>query len=394
MTRALLSLLDGETKKLEQAGLYKREVVFSASGQATDVGTGRGGIHYTAHDYLGLARDERIAQAAIEAMERHGFGASAARAFSGTRKIHKQLEKALATFLKLPDSIVYGSGYLANVGLFQTLFDSRDLIFCDALIHPSLADGIRLCSAQPFAYHSNDTEDLEDKLKRSRSARFRVIVTDGVCPVNGEVAALDEICKLADKYDALVIIDDSLGVGVLGAHGRGARELRRVMKRVDVVTGTFSTVLGGGAGGYVAGRQEIVDWLRQKSGPYLFSGSLPPAMAGAARQALELVKSGHNEIETLRRRVEAMWTGLTEVGFQVLGREHPILAVPVGNVVTLQKMINQLLDLGIYVNGLCYPVVAEGEARVQLHVSALHSEKDVHKTIEAFQKAGTAQRVI
>jgi len=385
MTRALLSMLATETRKLVQAGLYKPEAVHRGPDGASGAGSA---IDFTSHDYLGFARDPRVLAAARAAIDEHGLGAGSPRGFTGTRPIHKQLEQALARFLDVADAVVFGSGYLANIGLYEAMFDSRDCLFCDALVHPSTAEGVRLSSATAFAFRNNDVDDLEDKLKRSRSARFRAVVTDGVFPFDGRVAALEGICELAERYEALVIVDDSLGVGVIGQTGRGARELRGVMGRVDVVTGTFGKALGGVGGGYVAGRREVVEWLRQKATPYLFSVALPPPVAAAALEVLAILERGEAPLAMLRARTAAVKQGLTATGFRVIGDDHPTLAVFVGGVVPLQRMVNALYERGVHVNGLCYPVVPEGQACIRLETSVRHSEDDISRAIRVFQAVG------
>jgi glycine C-acetyltransferase len=294
----------------------------------------------------------------------------------------------------VPDAIVLGSGYLANIGFYEALFDSRDCLFCDALVHPSTAEGIRLSSATAFPFHNNDVEDLEDKLRRSRSARFRAIATDGVFPFDGRVAELDGICGLAEKYDAMVVLDDALGIGALGATGRGVRELRGMIARVDVVTGTFGKALGGAGGGFIAGRREVIEWLRQKATPYLFSIALAPPLVAAARAALEILERGEAPLATLRNHIATLKRELEARGFKVLGGEHPTLAVFVGGVVALQKMVNSLYERGIHVHGLCYPVVPEGEARIRLEITARHSAQDIGRAINAFDLAGRTLGVI
>jgi glycine C-acetyltransferase len=377
MTRALLAMLAAETKKLVHAGLYKPQTVHPAN-LALD---------FTSQDYLGLAVDKRVIAAARAALDEQGLGVGAARGLNGTRTIHQKLEQALARFLLVPDAVVFGSGYLANIGLFEALFDSRDCIFCDALVHPSTAEGVRLSSATVFPFRNNDVDDLEDKLKRSRTARFRAVVTDGVFPFDGKVAALEGICDLAERYEALVIVDDSLGLGVLGATGRGTRELRNAMGRVDVVTGTFGKALGGAGGGFVAGKREVIEWLRQKATPYLFSIALPPPLAAAALAVLEIFERGEPPLAALHDRTKSIKQSLETVGFQVLGGEHPTLAIVIGNVVPLQKMVNGLYERRVHVNGLCYPVVPEGQARIRFEVSMRHSDDDIALALRAFEQA-------
>jgi glycine C-acetyltransferase len=383
MTKAHLAMLAAESRKLEQAGLYRPETIHPAHI-----------VDFTSQDYLGLTGDPRIAAAARAALDNHGLGAGSSRVFTGTREIHRDLEQAVARFLQVPDAIVLGSGYLANIGFYEALFDSRDCLFCDALVHPSTAEGIRLSSATAFPFHNNDVEDLEDKLRRSRSARFRAIASDGVFPFDGSIAELDGICGLAEKYDAMVVLDDSLGIGALGETGRGTRELRGLMARVDVVTGTFGKALGGAGGGFIAGRREVIEWLRQKATPYLFSIALAPPLVAAARAALEILERGEAPLATLRGHIAAMKKELAGCGFQVLGGEHPTLADQVGGVVALQKMVNSLYERGIHVHGLCYPVVPEGEARIRLEITARHTAQDIGRAIKAFELAGRAVGVI
>jgi glycine C-acetyltransferase len=383
MTKAHMAMLAAESKKLEQAGLYRPETIHPA--HIAD---------FTTQDYLGLATEPRIAAAAKVALDNYGLGVASSRAFTGTREIHRDLEQAVARFLQVPDAIVLGSGYLANIGFYEALFDSRDCLFCDALVHPSTAEGIRLSSATAFPFHNNDVDDLEDKLRRSRSARFRAIVTDGVFPFDGRVAELDGICALAEKYDAMVVIDDSLGVGALGETGRGTRELRGMIPRVDVVTGTFAKALGGAGGGFIAGRREVIGWLRQKATPYLFSAALAPPLAAAAREALEILERGEAPLPKLRKNVATIKKELELRGFKILGGDHPSLGVFVGGVVALQKLVNSLYERGIHVQGLCYPVVPEGKARIRLEISARHSEQDLGRVINAFDLAGRALGLI
>lgn len=382
MTKAHMAMLAAENKKLEQAGLHRPETIHPSHV-----------VDFTSQDYLALARHERVLDAARAALDKHGLGLGSSRVFTGTRDVHRELEQTVARFLQVPDAIVLGSGYLANVGFYEALFDSRDCMFCDALVHPSTAEGVRLSSATAFPFRNNDVDDLEDKLRRSRSARFRAIITDGVFPSDGRIAELDGICALAEKYDAMVVLDDSLGVGVLGATGRGTRELRGVMPRVDIVMGTFGKALGS-AGGYIAGKREVIDWLRQKATPYLFSTALSPPLVAAAHAAVELLERGEAPLEALRGRVSVMKKELELRGYKVLGGDHPSLVVQIGGVVVLQKLVNQLYERGIHVNGLCYPVVPEGQARIRIELSARHGDQDITRAINAFDLAGRALGVI
>ena len=289
---------------------------------------------------------------------------------------------------------MFGSGYLANVGLFDALFDARDYVLVDAAIHPSVAEGIRLCGARILAYRSEDLESLEDRLKRSRTARFRLVVTDGVFPLSGNVAPLRDVCDLADRYDALVVVHDTLGVGVLGKRQAGSLDLAGVAPRVHAVTGGFVDVLGGGGGGYVAGRKEIVDWLRQKSTPYLFSGPLTPADVGAASAALTLVARAQAPASAVLANTRALKEALSARGFEVHGGGHPILTVIVGDAVTLQRMVNALSEQGVHVQGMCYPVVPENAARIQLKINTAHSEPVLDTAVERLVQAAHTLRLL
>jgi glycine C-acetyltransferase len=394
MTRALLDLLEREVTKLEQAGLLKRELLAPTDRWRDDGAEMAPILNLTSHDYLGVSSERRVHEAASHALDVYGIGLFSAPMACGTRSLHRELEQRIAGFLGFPAALLFASGYQANIGLFEPLFDSRDFIFCDGVLHPSAADGVRLSGARVLSYRSNDMDDLEDKLKRSRSARFRAIATDGVFPLDGVIADLAGICALADKYDALVIVDDSLGIGVLGELGRGTREYARVMERVDIVSGSLSMALGGAAGGYVAASKEVVEWLRQKSVPHLFSGALPPPLAGAAKAVLELLDNGELPIALLSHRRENLRDRLAGRGFRILGGEHPLFALEVGDAVTLQKMVNKLYQRGVLVAGLCYPVVPEGLARIRIQVSACHSEDEIGKIVAAFETTGRELGVI
>jgi glycine C-acetyltransferase len=391
MSQALRDLVRSETDRLKDAGLYKREVVFSrsggmAAGGMVDGSVGMPVINYTTNDFLGLSVDPQLQQAALAAIAKYGVGLSSQRVMCGTLPIHKELEDWLRGFLKVPDVILYGSGYQANIGVFAPMFGPKDCIICDGGIHPSLAEGARLAGSRLVTFRSDDPDDLEDILRRSRWARFRAVVTNGVHPFTGRISDLRTICDLADRYDALVVVDDALGIGVLGDRGRGSAEHCGVIDRVHIITGTFSKALGGASGGFVAGSAELVDWLRQKSSPYMFSSALPPAMAAVAMAALQILESGEAPLPGLRENVKMLWDGLIERKFRVLGDgNHPLLIVEIGKYEILRETVNHLYDSGIYCHGLCYPVVPEGEARVRLMVSALHSAAHIQQTLTAFE---------
>lgn len=391
MSQTLRDLVRSETDRLKDAGLYKREVVFSrsggmAAGGMVDGSLGMQVVNYTTNDFLGLSVDPQLQQAAVAAIQKYGVGLSSQRVMCGTLSIHKELEEWLRGFLKVPDVLLYGSGYQANIGVFAPMFGPKDCIICDGGIHPSLAEGARLAGSRLITFRSDDPDDLEDILRRSRWARFRAVVTNGVHPFTGRISDLRTICDLADKYDALVVVDDALGIGVLGDRGRGTAEHCGVIDRVHLVTGTFSKALGGAAGGFVAGTAELIDWLRQKSSPYMFSSALPPAMAAVAMAALQILESGEAPLPGLRENVKMLWDGLIERKFRVLGDgNHPLLIVEIGQYEILRETVNHLYDSGIYCHGLCYPVVPEGEARVRLMVSALHSAAHIQQTLTAFE---------
>jgi glycine C-acetyltransferase len=391
MSGALRDLLRSEMDRLKDAGLYKREVVFSrsggmAAGGMIDGNQGQPVINFTTYDFLGLSADPQVQQAASDAAAKYGIGLSSQRMMCGTLPVHKELEEWLRGFLKTQDAMLFGSGYQANIGVFAPLFGGRDCIICDSGVHPSLAEGARLAGARLVTYRSNDPDDLEDILRRSRWARFRAIVTNGVHPFTGRISDLKSICDLAARYDAIVIVDDALGIGVLGDRGRGSAELAGVLDKVDIVTGTFSKALGGASGGFVAGHTEIIEWLRQKSSPYMFSSTLSPAMTGAAMAAVQILESGEAPLAGLRDNTQALWSGLLDLGFRVLGQgQHPLLIVELGGYEILREVVNLLYETGIYCHGLCYPVVPEGEARIRMMVSALHSSGNIQKTLDAFR---------
>lgn len=394
MPKKLLAFLDKETTHLKQAGLFRKEAIMrSAQGEKIAVGN-RKLINLASNDYLGLADHPALKEGAKKAIDSYGVGVASPRMIAGTQTVHTRLERALTSFLNTESTLLYASGYHANTGLFESLLGERDFIFCDALCHPSLADGIRLCRARVFLYRNNDFDHLEDRLKRSRSARFRVIVTDGVFGLDGAVAELKEICDLADKYEALVVADDAQGVGVLGAQGRGTHEFMGVMSKVGLLTGTFSNALGGGAGGYVSGRRQVIAWLRQKSRPYLVSSALCPASAGAALAALELVEGNTDLRQKLFANVAWFRNALTNIGLQVVKSEHPIVAILVGEAVSAQRMVDKLYNRGVHTMGYCYPVVPEGEARVRAQITAQHLQESLSHVVHAFEAAAKELKLI
>jgi glycine C-acetyltransferase len=384
--KAFLEFLGTEARNLEQAGLLRREPpLASPQGPVVKVGE-RPLINLASSDYLGLANHPEMKKAAIGAIEEWGIGLASPRMAVGTVTLHIELERMLARFLGTGDALVFPSGYHSNTGLFESLLSDRDYLFCDELIRPSLADGIRLSRTRVYSYRNQDMEHLEDRLRRSRSARFRVIVTDGVFPLSGLVANLSEIYTLAAKYNALVVVDDSHGVGVLGEGGRGTHLELGLTDRIDIVTGSFGHALGGGAGGFVAGRSEIIGWLRQKSRAYLASTALAPVAAATALKALEILRTEPELRVTLSMNVRLFRDGLAEHGLWTAEGEHPAVAVLIRHAVAAQKLTDYLYRRGVFAIGFCHPVVPEGAARIRAQVTAKHSQKDLSMAADAFSE--------
>ncbi len=371
-----LDFLKTEAKNLEQAGLLRRERA-----------TGESVLNLASCDYLGLSHHPEVKKAAEEAVRAHGVGTGSSRLITGTLPLHNALEAELARWLGADEAVLFPSGYHANTGLFEALLSDSDFVFCDEMIRPSLADGIRLCRARVYAYRNQDLTHLEDRLKRSRAARFRVIATDGVFPLDGRPAPLGEIYKLAAKYDALVAVDDSHGIGVWGAAGRGTHAHLELTAKADLISSTLGHALGGGAGGFVACRGEIATWLRQKSRPYLTSTSLPPPSAAAALKAVQLVQSEPKLLNDLKTNVKLFRDALHEQGLTVVTGEHPSVAVIVGHAVTAQRMTDLLYRRGLYTVGFCHPVVPEGTARIRAQITALHTPKALKEAAGVFAKA-------
>jgi glycine C-acetyltransferase len=384
--KALLSFLETESGHLDQAGLLRRELALEAPAGPTLMLGGKEVLNLASGDYLGLSGNAELKRAVKQAIDGWGVGLTSPRAVTGTLRAHQELEKALATYLGAEEALVFPSGYHANTGTFESLFSDRDFVFCDEQVHPSLADGLRLCRARIYSYRNQDLEHLEDRLKRSRAARFRAIVTDGFFSTVGETAKLAEIYALADRYEAVVFVDDSEGVGVLGAKGRGTHEALGLEKRLDMVTGSLGTAFGV-AGGYAAGRKQIIGWLRQKSRPYLAASALAPGFAAGAARALQLVQENSMARDALRENARTLRTALGEQGLQLVAGEHPAISVMIGNAVTAQRMTDLLLKKGVYVTGFCYPVVPEGAARVRAQVTARHPAKALKNAAVAFGEA-------
>ena len=380
--------LSGTLGEIKANNLYKNErIISSPQRPRLTLANGRELLNMCANNYLGLADHPEIVEAATKAMERYGFGLGSVRFICGTQELHKELECQVAGFTGMDDAILYSSCFDANGGLFETLMGPEDAIISDALNHASIIDGIRLCKAQRLRYANGDMADLESKLKEAAPARFRLIATDGVFSMDGTIAPLQEICDLAEKYDALVMVDDSHAAGFMGENGRGSIEYRNCLGRVDIVTGTFGKALGGAGGGYTAGRKEIIELLRQRSRPYLFSNSLSPAVAGAALKALEIVKREPERRKHIAMLAARFRKGLEEAGFTLKPGEHPIIPVMIGDAGKAAAMAESLLEYGVYAIGFSFPVVPRNEARIRTQLSAAHTVEDIDFAIEAFKKA-------
>jgi len=394
MSQDFLDHIDAQLDEIREAGLYKTErIIDSPQQMQIDVG-GTSVLNLCANNYLGLSDHPDIVRAAQEALTRWGYGLSSVRFICGTQSIHKHLENKLSEFLGTEDTILYTSCFDANGGLFETLLTVEDAIISDALNHASIIDGIRLCKAQRFRYANNDMADLEKQLKEAKSARFRLIATDGVFSMDGTIAKLDEICELADKYDALVMVDDSHAVGFMGEHGKGTHEHLGVMDRIDILTGTLGKALGGASGGYTSGRGKIVELLRQRSRPYLFSNSVAPPIVAASITALDQLTASTELRDRLMDNTRYFRDGMQKLGLTIVPGEHPIVPVMLGEAVLAGQMAELLLARGIYVIGFSYPVVPKGQARIRTQVSAAHTKKDLDFAIEQFGEVARLLQII
>lgn len=377
--------LNQTLQQIRDAGTFKSERIIDTPQDAhIRVTGGREVLNMCANNYLGLAEHPEIIKAAHEALDRWGYGMASVRFICGTQGIHKQLENAISKFLGTEDTILYSSCFDANGGLFETLLGPEDAIISDELNHASIIDGIRLCKAQRFRYRNNDMQDLEEKLKESANARYRMIATDGVFSMDGYIANLPAICELADKYKALVMVDDSHAVGFTGKTGRGTHELHGVMDRIDVITGTLGKALGGASGGYTSGRKEIIDLLRQRSRPYLFSNTLAPSIAGASLRALQLLSESTELRDKLENNTRYFREQMTARGFNILPGVHPIAPIMLGDAKLAGQVADAMLARGVYVIGFSYPVVPQGKARIRTQISAAHSVEDLKFAIDAF----------
>jgi glycine C-acetyltransferase len=379
--------LDSVLASIRSEGLYKNER-FIATPQSAWIQTtsGQKVLNLCANNYLGFASHPEIVKAAKEALDSHGFGLASVRFICGTQDLHKQLEAKLSAFLGMEDTILYSSCFDANGGLFETLLGAEDAIISDALNHASIIDGVRLCKAQRFRYANNDMADLETQLKAASAARFKLIATDGVFSMDGTIANVKAICDLAERYGAMVMVDDSHAVGFVGKTGRGSHEYNGVMGRVDIITGTFGKALGGAGGGYTSARKEIVELLRQRSRPYLFSNSLAPAIAGAAIKAIDLLETLPESLVRLRENTAWYRQALTDAGFTIKPGEHPIVPIMLGDARLAQEMSRRMLEKGVYVVGFFYPVVPQGQARIRTQVSAAHTREDLAFAVKCFSE--------
>ena len=381
--------LETELEEIRQAGLYKNErIITSPQGANIEIDDGRKVINFCANNYLGLSSHPRVIEAAKEAIDSHGYGMSSVRFICGTQDIHKELEYRLSKFLGMEDTILYAACFDSNGGLFEPLLGPEDAIISDSLNHASIIDGVRLCKAQRHRYKNNDMEDLEAQLKETFGARSRIIVTDGAFSMDGTIAQLDKICDLADEYDALVMSDECHATGFIGKTGRGVPEYRGVMGRVDIITGTLGKALGGASGGFTSGRKEIIDVLRQRSRPYLFSNTLAPSIAGASIAVLDLLSQTTELRDKLEENTLYFRTKMTEAGFDIKPGEHPIVPIMLYDAILSQKFAEKLLDKGIYVIGFYFPVVPKGQARIRVQLSAVHEKEHLDKAIQAFSEAG------
>ena len=395
MVSSLLEQISTRLEDLQQEGLFKAEHVLS-SPQHASVKTeeGRELLNFCANNYLGLSNHPELVRAASSALEKYGFGMSSVRFICGTQTVHKQLETRLSEFLGMEETILYSSCFDANAGLFETLLGEEDAVISDSLNHASIIDGIRLCKAQRFRYQNNDLDDLEAKLEEASNARHRMIVTDGVFSMDGIIAKLPGICDLAEKYNALVAVDDSHAVGFMGEKGRGTHEHHQVMNRVDLITGTLGKALGGASGGYTSGKRELIEWLRQRSRPYLFSNTLAPVIAATSLTVLDLLENSSGLRKKLHQNTAYFRKKLEGLGFQIVPGEHPILPVMLGDAKVSQEMASRLFDHGIYAVSFSYPVVPREKARIRLQMSAAHEQHHLDRALDAFAKVGRQMKII
>jgi glycine C-acetyltransferase len=395
MTQIFLDYLNTQLAGLHSNGLYKSErVIVSKQAGEIELTTGEKVLNFCANNYLGLANNAELAEAGKMALDRYGYGMASVRFICGTQEEHKQLEGKISNFLKMEDTILYSSCFDANTGLFETLLGPEDAIISDALNHASIIDGVRLCKAKRYRYENNNMTALETELQKAGDARFKLIATDGVFSMDGIIANLSGICDLAEKYDAMVMVDDSHAVGFVGEHGRGTPEYCKVEGRVDIITGTLGKALGGASGGYICAHKEIVDWLRQRSRPYLFSNTLAPVITATSLKVLDLIENGGTLRDKLAANSRHFRQQMENLGFTLGGGSHPIIPVMLGDAKLAQEMAARLLDKGIYVIGFSFPVVPKDQARIRTQMSAVHTERDINHVIEAFAQIGRELDII
>ncbi len=394
MNESFTNRIQAELLEIESSGLFKKERIITSPQGAEITVNEKKVLNFCANNYLGLSSHPKVIEAAHKAIETHGYGLSSVRFICGTQDIHKELEKKIADFLGTEDTILYCAAFDANGGVFEPLFNEQDAIISDALNHASVIDGVRLCKAQRYRYEHNNMEDLEAKLIDAAHLRSRIIVTDGSFSMDGTIAQLDMICELAEKYDAVVMIDDSHSTGFLGKTGRGTHEYKNVMGKVDIITGTLGKALGGANGGFTSGKKEVIEMLRQRSRPYLFSNTLAPAIVGASIAVFDMLSETTELRDKLERNTIYFRKKITEAGFDIKPGEHPIVPIMLYDAVVAQQFATKLLDEGIYVIGFFYPVVPKGQARIRVQLSAAHDIKDIDKAITAFTKIGKELGVI
>lgn len=394
MSSSFLAHLDSELAGLKAAGLYKSERVISSMQSAEIEVAGEKVLNFCANNYLGLADNAELRSSAQKALDRYGYGMASVRFICGTQEEHKQLEARISSFLGLEDTILYGSCFDANGGLFETLLGEEDAVISDALNHASIIDGVRLSKAKRFRYANNDMAALEEELKKAEGSRFKLIATDGVFSMDGIVANLQGVCDLAEKYGAMVMVDDSHAVGFVGKHGRGSAEHCGVEGRVDIITGTLGKALGGASGGYTSGKRQVVDWLRQRSRPYLFSNTLMPAIAAASLKVFDIIEKGDALREKLYANASHFRASMSKLGFTLAGADHPIIPVMLGDAALAQQMAAKMLERGIYVIGFSFPVVPKGQARIRTQMSAAHSKADIDRAVAAFGAVGKELGII
>jgi len=394
MNSNFVDRIDSELEEIKFAGLYKDERIITSEQGAEITVNGKQVLNFCANNYLGLSSHPKVIKAAKKYIDQRGYGLSSVRFICGTQDIHKELEIKISEFLGTEDTILYVAAFDANGGVFEPLFGEQDAIISDALNHASIIDGVRLCKAQRFRYEHNNMEDLENKLKETAGLRSRIIVTDGSFSMDGTIAKLDVICALADEYDAIVMIDESHSSGFLGKNGRGTHEYRNVMGRIDIITGTLGKALGGASGGFTSGKKEIIEMLRQRSRPYLFSNSVAPGIVGASIAVFDMLSETTRLRDKLERNTKYFRKKMTSAGFDIKPGDHPIVPIMLYDAVLAQTFAANLLEEGIYVIGFFFPVVAKGQARIRVQISAAHKRKHLDKAIEAFTKIGNELQVL